>query len=264
MTSIVRPDRTQKIRRLIVLGAVVFAVLAGYIQMLAGWGQTPEEFAADGDSTLRVAGYAFSIWGLIYLWLIAYAAYQVLPSTGESDLVRRMGWPSVAALIGIGLWIIAAAADQEAATVVLIVGSALALIMPMLAMARDIRATPPRDRERWLILWPLGLLAGWLTIASAANILIVATANDALPAFMPPTAWAIAAVAVVVSAALAVTWRLRLLAYPAPIAWGLIAVFVAEQERNPTLGFSALAAALVVVIGATVLVFRLRRDRASS
>lgn len=260
MTSIVRPDPRQRTRRLIVLAAAVFAVLAGNIQMLAGWGQSPAEFAADGDSTLRVAGYAFAIWGLIYLWLLAYAVYQVLPATGESDILRRLGWPSVAALVGIGLWIIAAAADQDAATIVLIVGSALVLIIPLLAMAHDVRTTPARDRDRWLILWPLGLLAGWLTIASAANILTVLTGADALPAFLPPTVWALIAVAVVVGAALAVTWRLRLLAYPLPIVWGLIGVFAAEQARNPTLGFAALAAALAVVIAAVVLVFRLRRD----
>lgn len=260
MTSIVRPDRQQNIRRLIVLAAAVFAVLAGNIQMLAGWGQTPAEFAADSDETLRVAGYAFAIWGLIYLGMLAYAVYQVLPATGESDILRQLGWPSVVAFVGIGLWIIAAAADQEAATIVLIVGSALVLVVPMLAMARDIRAAPARGRDRWLILWPLGLLAGWLTIASAANILTVLTGADALPAFLPPTVWALMAVAVVVAAALAVTWRLRLLAYPVPIVWGLIGVFVAEQERNPTLGFSALAAALAVMIVAVVLVFRLRQD----
>lgn len=260
MTSINRPDASQRTRRLIVLAAAVFAVLAGQIQMLAGWGQSPAEFAADGDSTIRVAGYAFAIWGLIYLWLLAYAVYQVLPATGESDLLRRLGWPSVAALIGIGLWIVAAAADQDAATIVLIVGSALVLIFSMLGMARDVRMAPAGDRDRWLVLWPLGLLAGWLTIASAANILIVLTGAGALPAFLPPTAWALIAVAAVVAAALAVTWRLRLMAYPLPIAWGLIGVFVAEQERNPTLGFSALAAALAVVIAAVVLVFRLRQD----
>lgn len=260
MSSIVRPTRAQHTRRVIVLIAALFAPVVGYGQMLLGLGQMPAEFAADGDSTLRVAGYAFSIWGLIYAGLLVYGVWQLLPRTGESDLLSRMGWPSAAAMFGIGLWVVASAADWKAATVILIVASGLVLIAPMLMSAHLIRAAPSRDSDRWLIAWPLGLLAGWLTIASAVNILTVATANDILPPGMTPTMWAITAVLIVVAISLLVTWRLRLMAYPLPIAWGLLGVFVAELERNALLAFTALIAALVVLFAALVTVFRLKRD----
>lgn len=259
MTSIVRPTSGQMTRRLIVLFCAIFAVAVGWSQQLLGWGQSPAEFSADSDRTLRVAGYAFSIWGLIYLALLAYAVRQALPSTGESGLLRRLGWPSAAALAGIGLWVIAAGWDMEAATVILIFGSALVLIVPMLMWARDIRALGPADRERWLVAWPLGLLAGWLTVASPVNLLTVLTGNGDLPAVLSPTGWAVVAVLAVTVVAVLVTWRLRLMAYPLPIVWGLIAVFVAEQDRNPPAAFTALAAALAILIAAVVMVFRLRR-----
>lgn len=258
MSSIVRPTPSQMTRRLIVLGAAIFAVVVAQAQMLLGWGQSPAEFAADSDATLRVAGYAFSIWGVIYLGLLIYAVRQVLPQTGESDLIHRLGWPSVVAFLGIGLWIVASAADWEAATLVLIFGSLLALLIPLLLNARTIRTLGRMERDRWMTAWPLTLLAGWLTVASPLNLLTVATGNGALPAALPPLGWALAAVVAVVIVALLVTWRLRLMAYSIPVAWGLLGVFVAEQERNPTLGFSALAAALVVLGGALVIVFQLR------
>lgn len=260
MSSIVRPTPAQRTRRFIVLIAALFAPVVGYGQMLLGLGQTPEAFAADGDQTLRVAGYAFSIWALLYGWLIVYGIWQVLPRTGESDLLSRLGWPSAAAMVGTGLWVIASAADWKAATVVIIVLSALALIAPMLMSTQLIRRAPMRDSDRWLIAWPLGMLAGWLTIAAAVNLLTVATATDSLPPMLTPTLWAIAAVAVVVVIALVVTWRLRLMAYPLPIAWGLLGVFVAELDRNTLLAFTALIAALAVLIVALILVFQLRRD----
>ena len=53
--------------QLMILVAAVAAPLVAYVQMLFGWGLMPAEFAADGDETLRVAGYTFSVWGLIYL-----------------------------------------------------------------------------------------------------------------------------------------------------------------------------------------------------
>lgn len=256
--SIIRPTSTQMTRRLIVLAAAVFAVVVGYSQVLLGWGQSPAEFSADGDGTLRVAGYAFAIWGLIYLWLLVYAVRQVLPQTGESLLIHRLGWPSVAALLGIGWWVAAAAFDWKAATVVLIFASLAAVLVPLLANAGAIRALPRFDRDRLMTVWPLALLAGWLTVAAPLNLITVATGNDALPAMLSPTVWAILAIAVVTLTALGVTQRLRTMAYGLPIAWGLLGAFVAEEERNPMLAYVALAGGVAVLVGAIVLTFRLR------
>ncbi|KPF78378.1 hypothetical protein IP78_11310 [Brevundimonas sp. AAP58] len=261
MSSIVRPTPAQNTRRLIVLASVGFAVIAGQLQQFAGIGQTPAEFSADSDATLRVVGWAFAIWGPIYLGLIAYAVRQVLPQTGESDMIRWFGWPSVLAFLGIGWWILAAAWDAEIATIVLIFGSLSVLVIPLLTHARAIRDLPRWDRDRWLVAWPLGALAGWLTIASPVNLLTVATGNGDLPPSLAPTAWALLAVTGVAVFALFVTWRTRLLAYPFPIAWGLLGVFVAEQDKgNVALAFGALAASLIVLGGALVLCFRLRPE----
>ena len=257
--SIVRPNASQMARRLMVLAATVFAIVIGQAQVLLGWGQSPAEFSADSDATLRVAGYAFAIWGVIYLWLLVYAVRQALPQTGESRLINRLGWPSLAALLGIGAWVVAAAYDWEAATIVLIFGSLLVLLIPLLANAGAIRALPRGDRDRWMTVWPLSLLAGWLTVASPLNLITVATGDGLLPDMLPPTAWAVLAVIVIVAVALAVTQKLRTLAYSLPIAWGLAGAFVAEQARNPTLSYAALAAAVTVLVGATILTFTARR-----
>ncbi|MBF0665394.1 MAG: hypothetical protein IR159_07615 [Brevundimonas sp.] len=258
MTSIVRPTSAQITRRLIVLAAAVFAVAVGWSQQLLGWGQSPAEFSADSDETLRVAGYAFSIWGLIYLGLLAYAVRQAMRQTGESLLVHRFGWPSVAAFLGIGWWVIAAGFDWELATIVLIFASLIALLLPMLHNAGAIRALGRTERDRWLVVWPLALLAGWLTVAAPVNLLTVATGDGALPEALSPTAWAMLAIVIVALVGLAVTWRVRTLAYALPIAWGLLGAFAAEMERNPPLAYVALAAAVAVLIGAVVLTFRLR------
>lgn len=256
--SIERPTPSQMTRRLILLAAAVFAVVIGQTQVLLGWGQSPAEFSADSDATLKVAGYAFAIWGVIYLWLLVHAVRQALPQTGESLLINRFGWPTVAALLGIGWWVVAAAFDWEAATIVLIFGSLAVLLVPLLANAGSIRALSRGDRDRWMTVWPLAMLAGWLTVAAPLNLITVATGNDWLPALLSPTAWAALAIVAVAAVALGVTQRLRTLAYSLPIAWGLLGAFVAEQARNPMLAYVALAAGVAVLVGAIVLTFRLK------
>ncbi len=259
MSAIERPTPRQRTRRLVVLAAAVFAVVVPVVQRLGGFGLSQAEFAADGNQTLQVAGYAFSIWGLIYLGLLAYAVRQALPQTGESVLINRMGWPSAVAMFGIGMWIVAAALNLKAASVIIIFASLLALLVPLLVNGRTIRMTGVMDRDRWFLIWPLAALAGWLTVAAPLNLITTATAFDALPAFASPTTWASIAIMVVLLVAIEVTLYLRTLAYSLPIAWGLVGVFVAEQERNPTLAYPALVAAFILVVGAVIVTFGLKR-----
>ena len=241
---------------------MIFAVVIGQLQQLVNLGQSPAEFSADSDATLKVVGWAFAIWGPIYLGLIVYAIRQSLPKTHETEILRAFGWPSVLALLGIGWWILAAAWDLEVATIVLIFGSLIVLLIPLLSKAGAIRDLSNKDRDRWMTVWPLAGLAGWLTIAAPVNLLTVATGNGDLSAALPPTAWALVAVVAAAGMALLVTWRTRILAYPLPIAWGLLGVFVAEQEKsNAVLAFGALAASMVVLGGSLVITFGLRPKR---
>lgn len=246
-------------RRLLILLAALFAIGISQAQILMGWGQSPAEFAADSDATLRVAGYAFAIWGVIYLGLLIYAVRQALPDTPDSALRNRLAWPSALALTGIGVWILAAAYDYEIATIVLIFGSLLVLLVPLLGNATAIRALPLGDKERWLTVWPLAMLAGWLSIASPVNLITIATGNGWLPDAPSPTVVAMAAIGLVALLALFVTARLRTLAFALPVAWGLGGVFVAEQGRNPLLAQVAVGAAVAIIAAAGLLVLRARR-----
>jgi hypothetical protein len=38
------------------------------------------------------AGYAFTIWSLIFTLSLGYAVWQALPSERENPLLRRVGW----------------------------------------------------------------------------------------------------------------------------------------------------------------------------
>jgi hypothetical protein len=142
---------------------------------------------------------------------------------------------------------------------VLIFGALIVLLIPLLTNARRIRALSMGDRDRWLTVWPLSLLAGWLTIAAPVNLITVATGNGDLPAALSPTLWAVIAVVAVSLAAVLVTWRIRTLAYGLPVSWGLVGVFVAEQSRNSVLAFTAVIAAVAVLVIDVVIVLAQRR-----
>ena len=231
-----------RLRKPLVIASVAFAIGAPALQALAGLGLSASEFASQGDSTLRAAGYAFSIWTLIYAGLIAYAVWQALPRNNDDPLLRRLAAPSIVAIAGCGLWICASALNWRWASVAIIVASATTLSLGLIRAA----ASGPAARwsDRLFVWWPLGLLAGWLTVASAINIVTVLTA-EGLITDLPRTA-AFVGIVAVLAAALLVLRTSHLGVYGIPVGWGLVAVWMAENGSKNDVAALALGSAVLV------------------
>lgn len=229
-------------RKILIVAAVAFALGAPALQAILGFGLSPAEFSRQGDGTLRAAGYAFSIWSVIYVGLVAYAVWQALPRNDASPVIGALALPSAVAIAGCGAWILASAFDARWLTVAIIVGSAAVLTAGLVRAAR--RGGKPTIAEQAFVWWPLGLLAGWLTIASAVNILTVLTAERLIGDMAK--VGAVAGVAAVLAAALIGLRAMRLAAYGVAIAWGLVAVWVAEKAGKPDVAAVALGAAVLV------------------
>ncbi len=229
-------------RKLLVIAAVAFAIGAPALQALGGLGLSASEFAGQGDSTLRAAGYAFSIWSVIYAGLVAYAIWQALPRNDDSALLQTLALPSIVAIAGCGLWICASALNWRWASVAIIVVSAATLCAGL------IRAAPSRAGsrlpERVFVWWPLGLLAGWLTIAAAINIVTILTAEGLVTEL--PKATAFTGIIAVLVVALFVLRATHLAAYGIPVASGLVAVWVAENGTKSDVAALALGSAILV------------------
>ncbi|WP_091741124.1 hypothetical protein [Phenylobacterium immobile] len=246
-------------RQIAVLLAAAWAIGSPIVQAAAGFGQSQAAFSAAGDETLRAASYAFSIWGFIYAWLAAYAIWQALPAQRDNPRLARLAWPAAAANLGIGAWIWLAAADVRWATVIVIIASASTLAAGLVAA----RARDAADRRERLLSWqPLALLAGWLTIAAALNILMVMTAEGLLSPSAGRGAGT-AGVIAVAGLALAFVDRTRLIAFPLAVAWGLIAVWLAERSDHALAAWTALAAAgLLALVSAWISVTKTQVRRA--
>lgn len=235
------------LRQVAILLATAFAILTPVVRAIGDIGISQSAFARAGDDTLRAAGYAFSIWSLIYLGLAACAVWQALPRNRRDPLLAIVGWPSAVAIAGCGLWIWASAANARSLTVAIILVSAAAMAF---GVVRGARRREGGWTEALLVMWPLGLLAGWLTIASALNVLSVLTA-EGLIAADTAGAWAIGGLLVVAATGLAVLAASRLAAYGVPIAWGFAAVVVAERGDQP--GVAMLAAVAAAILAAATL-----------
>lgn len=243
------------VRRACVLLAAIIAVGASFLQATGALGLTPAEFAYSGASTVRAASYAFGIWGLIYAGLLLYGVSQLVPAWVDNEVLRRFGWPSVISMLAIGAWLVAAGADWRWATVALIAIAAFALIVPLTSPRQAMRG-----RDVLLIVTPLALLAGWLTIATALNAVTVLTA-EGFVRDEQATWWAIGTLTAALAVTLIVFLRSRASAYPLAVIWGLVAVFFAEQSHRPEVAWFAVAGAGLL---AAIWVWRTLATRAPS
>jgi hypothetical protein len=92
------------------------------------------------------AGYAFSIWGLIFALCIAYAVWQMLPAQRANPLLRRVGWLTAAAFAGSTAWEFAFPAGMYGLSVVLIVITLASLAVAVARLA--VRRVPGMDHRR--------------------------------------------------------------------------------------------------------------------
>lgn len=231
--------------------AAILAIVLASFHELTGLGVSVAAFAAQADDTLRAAGYAFAVWGPLYLGMLVFAVFHASARGDRSTLAGLVAWPAALAFLCCAAWTVAASLQIAWLTVVIILIGAVAL-NERLSGAAGADARSAQRLDRWLVLWPLAALAGWLTIASTLNIVSVVERVGWLQR-LPTVAVDVVAVVIVTGVSLFLAHRTRSLAHPALVAWGLVAVAVAEAHEKEIVAGVAAAGALACLGGGLLL-----------
>ncbi|SKA90009.1 TspO and MBR related proteins [Agreia bicolorata] len=253
MSSTSTATRSDRARQITVAVSAVIAVVGSFIGSGAAGG-TPIQNAAGGalgaDSTpIAPAGPAFSIWSVIYLGLLAYAVWQLLPAQASAPRQRLVGYWVAASLVLNAAWILSVQFDQLALSCVVIV-LLLAVLARTFLLLVDGRSTGLV--ETIVLDGTMGLYLGWVSIATAANL----TAGLTVAGFdgfgWGQDAWAVIvlAVAALVGVLIAIRGRGRLTP-AASLAWGLAWVAVSRTTGDlvsQPATIAAIVAAAVLVI----------------
>jgi hypothetical protein len=113
------------------------------------------------------AGYVFSIWGLIYLGLIAFTIYQALPTQRENPRLARIGWAVVVGNLANAVWIFFwhyLLFPLSLLAMVILLATLLFIYIRL-----EIGITNVGRLERWLVNIPFSVYLGWITVATIAN-----------------------------------------------------------------------------------------------
>jgi hypothetical protein len=190
------------------------------------------------------AGYVFSIWGLIYIGLIAYAIYQALPAQRENPALERIFWPYLAAsaanIVWLFFWHYNLFPLSEVAMLALL--ASLILIYVRLEIGKK----PVSTGMRWAVHSPMSLYLGWISVATIANT------SDLLYYWnwsgwgISPEVWAVIILAVTVLLGLLMALRRGDVIFLGVLVWALVGIAV-KQAATPLVATSAWIAAILVV-----------------
>jgi hypothetical protein len=189
------------------------------------------------------AGYVFSIWGLIYLGLIAYAVFQALPAQRENPRLRSIGGLFLLSSLANILWIFLWHYEAFVITlpVMLVLLASLILIYLLLGTGR----TSVSRAETWLVRVPFSIYLGWITVATIANatqLLFFLGWNGGI---ISPEVWTVImlAVATVVAWLMAITRRD--VAYLLVLVWAFVGI-ATKHTGTPMVSTAAWVATALV------------------
>lgn len=239
--------------RLLVLLAALAMPGVAWLSQRGAFGPTNGEVSDRYPTLLVAAGYAFSIWGVIFLLDVAYGVAQATGRRREDPALGRAAPWALVGFAATAAWMPLFSAGQFALCIGVIALATLGVVRAAL-LARDARATPVARVA-------LGLHGGWLTLASLLNLAQALVAWRVLaPDRMAGPSLVLLAVTTVLL--LAVNTRLRSLPYAAAAAWGLVATYVKQSGWTlpgaSTAAMAALAAAVLVGTHAVAMALRRR------
>ena len=170
------------------------------------------------------AGYVFSIWGLIYLGLIAFAVFQALPSQQENPRLRATGWWISLGGLANSAWIFLWHYEQFPLTLIAMLVLLGTLIITYLRL--DIGRTTVPAAETWAARLPFSIYLGWITVATVANVTDVLDYLKWDGVGIAPEVW----MGIVLTAVLVITALMNFtrhdVAYAVVILWALAGISV--------------------------------------
>ena len=248
-------------------------VLVTYGVGASGKFPTNAELSAKYQTIVTPAGFAFAIWGIIFIAQLIWAFFQLLPAYRNSTLVvKGVGYNYVAVCLAQVLWTIFFSAEQ----IVLSLVAMLSILVPLVFILN--RTSNDRAQSTslyWLLKFPFEIHAAWIMAASLVNFNVVFVALNLAPDIQLMIGWA--SLIILVCAAIYYTYNERWVV-PCVLAWASYAIkaelsnpkdsildrFSTESIASIKTAAGSLAVAVLVLVFSTLVYKRqLTRSRSS-
>jgi len=211
-------------------------------------GRSVGDVSAQYETQITPAGYAFAIWGLIYLLLILFVVYQWVAwlRNREDTALKQTGLWFALGNIANGLWIVVWLNQYMGLSVVLIFLLLISLIVLTYRLRLEIWDAPVRIIA--FVWWPIVFYLGWIVVASVANVSVYLVSISWQGGILSPLSWALVMIVIATAIYLLLIFTRNMREAALVGVWAFIAIAVRQGSAHPVIGYTAFAAAAVLLI----------------
>ena len=190
------------------------------------------------------ANYAFAIWGLIYIGLIAFGIYQLQPTQRENPRLRHSGYLLAIACIAQCAWIYLFLARLFPLSNLAMLG----ILIPLIVMYQRLGIGRERvsRQERWFIHLPISIYLGWISVASIVNVATGLYSLNWDGWGIAPSVWTVVMMTTASVIAAVISIQRRDTAYVLVIVWALVAIAI-RQANTPLIMVTGWVLAIVLM-----------------
>ena len=208
-------------------------------------GQTMPEISAKYPSLFTPAGFAFAIWGLIYLGLLVFVIWQALPAQRRDERLADISvWFKVSCVAN-AVWIVVWHYDLLALSFIVIL---IILAMLILIYRRLISEIGRATFAEHLILYaPFSLYTGWISIATIANLSAFQTGNGWDDVGLTAVQWTLVKLALAGAIGTTIVLKYRDVVFAGVVAWAAYGISV-MQSATPQVAGAAVTLSLLALL----------------
>lgn len=228
---------------------LLFALIMNGLSGSAAFnGKTVGAVSDKYNTLIAPAGYAFAIWGVIYLSLLVFVGYQWYSyyKLKQDDEIKQTGvWLSLANIAN-GLWITAWLNESLGMSVLLIFTLLVSLIIITVRLRLEIWNAP--KRTIFFTWWPIAIYLGWIIVASVSNVAAYLVSIGWYGGFLSENIWTII---IIVIASIIYLWLVfsRNLRETAMVGvWALVAISARHWNEYSGIAIAAIIGAGILLI----------------
>lgn len=235
--------------------ALVITIIISYLSNSGVFGvHTMASMSAKYDNLFTPAGYAFSIWGIIYLGLLGFVIYYgrslFMALKKEDDSVELVGWWFVISCLANSAWVLLWIHDYILISIAMMLLLLFSLLKIVINTHMELHNVP---LKKFIFLWwPFCFYSGWVSVALIANIAAYLKKIGWDGFGVSETIWTIIMILVAVTVNLFMIWKRNMREFALVGVWSLIAIAVANKDADLMVYWTALAMALVIFVNISI------------
>lgn len=205
-------------------------------------------------SLFTPAGYAFSIWGFIYLFLIGFVVFQWYSwKSGKSYDISLSGWWLAIANVLNAVWILLWVNEYILWSVVAMLG----ILYSLIRLAERLAVFQWSNSRKVVVFvwWPVSWYLGWIVVATVANISVFLK-SLAFDMILPEATWTIIMIGVASLIYTLLIWKRNYREVAMMGIWGFVGIAVKQWEVNPPITFMAIGTSLMLTLYLAIHAYR--------